>query len=45
MPLGDVGPMFYALLAAIGLFVFFCFLLVRRTLLAFREGAAERRNR
>jgi len=31
-------PMFYVLLVLILVFVFFCYLMIRRTLLSFREG-------
>lgn len=34
----EFGPVFYVLAAAVLLFVFFMFLLIRRTFAGFREG-------
>jgi hypothetical protein len=34
----DVGPMFYVLLLALLVFFFFIYLLIRRTVLGFKEG-------
>lgn len=34
-------PMFYVLLVLVLAFVFFCYLLIRRTLLGFREGRGD----
>lgn len=45
MPLTDVDPVFIGLLVVIGLVFFFGFLLVRRTLLNFRDGFERGRKR
>ncbi|GGL35610.1 MULTISPECIES: hypothetical protein [Halarchaeum] len=42
MALFPSDPMFYVLLALVLGFVFFCYLLLRRTLLSFREGKGGR---
>jgi flagellar biogenesis protein FliO len=34
----DLGPVFFGILAVLVLFFFFVYLLLRRTLLSFREG-------
>ncbi|MFB6154079.1 MAG: hypothetical protein ABEJ27_07490 [Halodesulfurarchaeum sp.] len=34
----DVGPVFYGMLAALLIFFFFIYLLIRRTVLGFKEG-------
>ncbi|MFB6266851.1 MAG: hypothetical protein ABEI31_04260 [Halodesulfurarchaeum sp.] len=34
----DVGPVFYGMLAALLVFFFFIYLLIRRTVLGFKEG-------
>lgn len=41
----DVGPVFYAMLAAILLFFFFLYLFIRRTVLGFKEGVDRSRDR
>ena len=41
----DAGPVFYAMLAALLLFFFFIYLMIRRTLLGFKEGMDQGRDR
>jgi flagellar biogenesis protein FliO len=41
----DVGPVFYAMLAALLLFFFFIYLMIRRTVLGFKEGMDRSRER
>lgn len=41
----DTGPVFYFLLAALLLFFFFIYLLIRRTVLGFKEGVDRSRER
>lgn len=40
----EAGPVFYAMLAAILLFFFFIYLMIRRTLLGFKEGMDKGRD-
>ena len=41
----EAGPVFYAMLAALLLFFFFIYLMIRRTLLGFKEGMDQGRDR
>ncbi|WP_257785454.1 DUF7859 family protein [Halodesulfurarchaeum formicicum] len=41
----DVGPVFYLILAALLLFFFFIYLMIRRTVLGFKEGVDRSRDR
>jgi hypothetical protein len=41
----DVGPVFYLMLAALLLFFFFIYLMIRRTVLGFKEGVDRGRDR
>ncbi|MDR5656172.1 MAG: hypothetical protein ACQEQJ_02050 [Halobacteriota archaeon] len=41
----DVGPIFYLILAALLLFFFFIYLMIRRTVLGFKEGVDRSRDR
>jgi len=41
----DVGPVFYFILAALLVFFFFIYLMIRRTLLGFKEGMDQSRGR
>ncbi|MFB6110271.1 MAG: hypothetical protein ABEJ60_05280 [Halodesulfurarchaeum sp.] len=41
----DMGPMFYLLLGGLLVFFFFIYLLIRRTILGFREGVERSRER
>ena len=41
----DTGPVFYFMLAALLLFFFFIYLLIRRTVLGFKEGMDRSRER
>ncbi len=41
----DVGPLTLALLAAVLLFFFFMYLMVRRTLLGFKEGFQQSKEK
>ncbi len=41
----EAGPVFYAMLAALLLFFFFIYLMIRRTLLGFKEGMDQSRDR
>ncbi|MEF8772325.1 DUF7859 family protein [Halodesulfurarchaeum sp.] len=41
----DTGPVFYFILAALLLFFFFIYLMIRRTLLGFKEGMDQSRER
>ena len=40
----DVGPVFYLMLAALLLFFFFIYLMIRRTVLGFKEGVDRGRD-
>ena len=40
----DVGPVFYGMLAALLAFFFFIYLLLRRTVLGFKEGMDRGKN-
>ena len=40
----DVGPVFYFMLAALLLFFFFIYLMIRRTVLGFKEGIDRGRD-
>ena len=41
----DTGPVFYFILAALLVFFFFIYLMIRRTLLGFKEGMDQSRGR
>lgn len=41
----ETGPVFYFILAALLLFFFFIYLMIRRTLLGFKEGMDQSRDR
>ncbi|MDZ7849893.1 MAG: hypothetical protein U5K70_03455 [Halodesulfurarchaeum sp.] len=41
----ETGPVFYFILAALLLFFFFIYLMIRRTLLGFKEGMDRARDR
>ena len=40
----DTGPVFYFILGALFLFLFFIYLMIRRTVLGFKEGVDRGRN-
>jgi hypothetical protein len=40
----DAGPAFYFILAALLVFLFFVYLMIRRTVLGFKEGMDESRR-
>lgn len=40
----DTGPVFYFILGALLLFLFFVYLMLRRTVLGFKEGVDRGRN-
>lgn len=40
----DVGPIYFAMLAALLIFFFFIYLLIRRTVLGFKEGVDRGRE-
>ena len=40
----DTGPVFYFILGALLLFLFFVYLMIRRTVLGFKEGVDRGRN-
>ena len=41
----ETGPVFYFILAALLIFFFFIYLMIRRTLLGFKEGVETGRER
>lgn len=41
----DIGPIFYFIIAALLLFFFFIYLMIRRTVLGFKEGMDRSRDR
>jgi hypothetical protein len=41
----ETGPVFYFILGALLLFLFFIYLMIRRTLLGFKEGMDQGRDR
>lgn len=41
----DTGPVFYFIIAALLLFFFFIYLMIRRTILGFKEGMDRSRDR
>lgn len=45
MPLADLDPVFLALLGVLLLFIFFGYLLMRRTVMGLREGYQEGQRR
>lgn len=41
----ETGPVFYFIIAALLLFFFFIYLMIRRTILGFKEGMDRSRDR
>lgn len=41
----DTGPVFYFILAALLLFFFFIYLMIRRTVMGFKEGMKRSQDR